>query len=82
VVSDDPSPVRGTFLLNFIPAQAVQMNDSRDVLFRAGVNLGPTVNEKLGLFLATQDAVKAIEVDGDVMPAGGIVTPNTFGFGD
>src|SRR2546426_79450 len=55
VVGDDPSPIGGTFLLNFIPAQAVQMNDSGDVLFRAGLNLGPTVKEKLGLFLATQD---------------------------
>ena len=82
VVSDDPSPVGGTFLLNFIPAQAVQMNDTGDVLFRAGLNLGPTVKEKLGLFLAKQDAVKAIEIDGDAMPTGGIVTPDTFGFGD
>src|SRR6185295_17184617 len=82
VVSDDPSPSGGTFLLNFIPAQAVQMNDSGDVLFRAGINLGPTVKEKLGLFLAKQDAVKAIEIDGDAMPSGGKVTPDTFGFGD
>ena len=82
VVSDDPSPIGGTFLLNFIPAQAVQMNDSGDVLFRAGLNLGPTVKEKLGLFLATKDGVKAIEVDGDAMPLGGKVIPDTFGFGD
>ena len=82
VVGLDPSPIGGTFALNFVPAQAVQMNDRGDVLFRAGVILDPFVNEKLGLFLKLQDTVKVIEVDGDVMPAGGIVTPNTFGLGD
>lgn len=82
VVSNDPSPIGGTFALNFIPAQAVQMNDRGDVLFRGGVILDPFINEKLGLFLKTQDAVKAIEIDGDAMPSGGKVTLNTFGFGD
>lgn len=82
VVSEDPSPIGGTFALNFIPAQAVQMNDRGDVLFRAGVILDLTVKEKLGLFLKTEDGVKAIEIDGDPMPSGGRVTTDTFGFGD
>src|SRR5262249_22702938 len=83
VVSEqDPSPIGGTLLLNFIPAQAVQMNDSGDVLFRAGVNLGPTVREKLGLFLAASDGIRKIEVDGDVMARGGMVKENTLGIGD
>jgi hypothetical protein len=37
VVSEDPSPIGGTFALNFVPAQPVQMNRDGDVLFRAGV---------------------------------------------
>jgi hypothetical protein len=82
VVSEDPSPIGGTFLLNFIPAQAVQMNDKGDVLFRAGVFLAPTVEEKLGLFLATSDGVKKIEVEGDPMPGGGVVKEDTLGIGD
>jgi hypothetical protein len=55
VISLDPSPIGGQFALNFIPAQAVQMNQDGDVLFRAGVILDPFVPEKLGLFLATRE---------------------------
>ena len=82
VVNNDPSPIGGTLAPNFIPAQEVQLNDRGDVLFQAGVILDPSVQEKYGLFLKTQEAVKAIEVDGDAMPSGGKVTLNTFGFGD
>jgi hypothetical protein len=82
VVGLDPSPIGGTFALNFIPAQAVQMNDRGDVLFQSGVILDPFVNEKLGLFLATATGMKRIEVDGDAMPGGQVVKLNTFGFGD
>jgi len=82
VVGLDPSPIGGTFALNFIPAQAVQMNENQDVLFQAGVILDPFVDEKYGLFLTTSDGVKKIEVDGDQMPSAGKVTPKTFGFGD
>jgi hypothetical protein len=82
VVSEDPSPIGGTFALNFVPAQAVQMNQDGDVLFRAGVILGPFGPEKLGLFLATGEGIKKIEVDEDRLPSGGVVTKNTFGLGD
>jgi hypothetical protein len=82
VVSNDPSPIGGTFALNFIPAQAVHLNDNGDVLFRAGVILDPTIKEKLGLFLATTEGVRKIEVDGDPMPGGGVVKENTLGIGD
>jgi len=82
VTSLDPSPIGGQFLLNFIPAQAVQMNDRGDVLFQAGVFLDPFAKEKLGLFLATASGIRKIEVDEDSMPGNQIVKPDTFGFGD
>jgi hypothetical protein len=82
VVSNDPSPIGGQFALNFVPPQSVQINDNGDVLFRAGVVLDPFIDEKLGLFLATNDGIKTIQTDGDSMPSGGRVTPRTFGFGD
>ena len=82
VVSNDPSPIGGIFALNFIPAQAVHLNDKGDLLFRAGVILDPFVQEKLGLFLATNVGFKKIEVDGDPMPGGGVVKDNTLGIGD
>jgi hypothetical protein len=81
VVSNDPSPIGGQFALNFVPPQSVQINDNGDVLFEAGVIID-SVTRRLGLFLATDEGIKKIEVDGDLMPTGGIVTPNTFGFGD
>jgi hypothetical protein len=82
VIGGDPSPIGGTFALSFVPAQAVQMNDNGDVLFQAGVILLDLLQERFGLFLVTQDGVKKIEVDGDPLPVGGVVTKNTFGFGD
>ncbi|MCI0489970.1 MAG: hypothetical protein L0229_25535 [Blastocatellia bacterium] len=82
VVGNDPSPIGGTFALNFIPAQSVQMNNNGDVLFRAGVILDLFMPEKLGMFLMTGEGIKPIEVDGDPMPTGGIITPDTFGHGD
>ena len=81
VVSEDPSPIGGTFALNFIPAQAVQMNDRGDVLFQAGVILSLFEKERFGLFLKTSEGFKKIEVDGDSIP-GGAIKENTFANGD
>lgn len=82
VVSNDPSPIGGTFALNFIPAQTVQLNDNGDVLFRAGVILDPFAKEKFGLFLATHEDIKKIEVDGERMPSGEVIKEGSLGIGD
>ncbi|HTG15723.1 MAG TPA: choice-of-anchor tandem repeat NxxGxxAF-containing protein [Blastocatellia bacterium] len=82
VTSLDPSPIGGTFALNFIPAQSVQLSDKGDVLFRAGVIIDPTIKEKFGLFLATSEGNKKIEVDGDRMPDGVEIKEGSFGIGD
>ncbi|MEW6212676.1 MAG: choice-of-anchor tandem repeat NxxGxxAF-containing protein [Acidobacteriota bacterium] len=81
IVSGDPSPFGGPFVLNFFPAQAVQLNDNGDVLFRAGVRLNEST-EKQGLFLSTSSGFTRILFDGDPMPAGGIIMPNTFANSD
>jgi len=82
VVNNDPSPIGGTFGLNFIPAQSVQMNDRGDVLFRSGVILDPFAKEKFGLFLATTDRFRKIEVDGERMPSGEQIKEGSLGIGD
>lgn len=82
VTSQDPSPIGGEFALNFIPPPEVRINDSGAVLFQAGVIIDPAIPENFGLFLATSDGFKKIEVDGDPMPGGGVVTPRTLGAGD
>ena len=82
VVSEDPSPIGGTFALNFFPAQPVQMNDRGDVLFRAGVIIDPAAKEKFGLFLATQDGFRKVEVDGERLPSGEQIKDGSFGIGD
>jgi hypothetical protein len=81
IVSGDPSPFGGPFVLNFFPAQAVQLNDNGDVLFRADVRLNEST-ERRGLFLATASGFTRILFDGDPMPTGGVVTPKTSAFGD
>ncbi|MEW6212265.1 MAG: choice-of-anchor tandem repeat NxxGxxAF-containing protein, partial [Acidobacteriota bacterium] len=81
IVSGDPSPFGGPFVLNFFPAQAVQLNDNGDVLFVAGVRLSESI-ERLGLFIASQTGFTRILFDGDRLPTGSIVTPRTSGSGD
>jgi hypothetical protein len=82
VVNNDPSPIGGQFALNFFPAQPVQINDKGEVLFRAGVILEPFIPEKYGLFLATSEGIKKIEVDGERMPGGEVIKEGSFGIGD
>jgi hypothetical protein len=77
IVSGDPSPFGGPFVLNFFPAQPSQINDNGDVLFRAGVRLNEST-EKQGLFLATSSGFTRILFDGDPVPSGGIIMPGTF----
>jgi hypothetical protein len=81
IVSGDPSPFGGPFVLNFFPAQAVQLNDNGDVLLRANVRLNEST-QRIGLFLSTASGFTRILFDGDPMPTGGIVTPRTSAFGD
>ncbi len=82
VVNNDPSPIGGTLALNFIPAQAVQMNDRGDVLFRAGVIIDPFAKERFGLFLVTEEGIRTIEVDGERMPSGEQIKEGSLGIGD
>lgn len=83
VVGGEPSPIGGTFSLNFLPPAQVRINNRGEMLFQAEVLFdGPPLRGTLGLFLAGQDGIKKIEVNGDQMPAGGTVTPRTFAFGD
>ena len=80
--SGDPSPLGGLISLAFGNAQPVYINDNGDVLFRAG-QLDPdiTVPERFGLFLATVDGIKKIELSGDVMPNGSKAADNSIGRG-
>ncbi|HSB09662.1 MAG TPA: choice-of-anchor tandem repeat NxxGxxAF-containing protein [Blastocatellia bacterium] len=82
VVSEDPSPIGGTFALNFVPAQPVQMNDRGDVLFRAGVFIDPAAKERFGLFLATNEGFRKVEIDGERLPGGEQIKDGSFGIGD
>jgi hypothetical protein len=77
---DDTTPIGGTFNFNFIPKFPVWVNNNGDVLFQAGAMLS-LIEERVGLFLSTKDGIEKIEVDGDPMPDGSIVTPHRFGFG-
>ena len=80
VVSGDRSPL-GEIIINVVPAQPVQINDLGEVLFGASVIPDP-MTQKFGLFLATKEGIRKIEVDGDSMPGGGVVTKRTVGNGD
>ena len=81
IVSGDPSPFGGPFVLNFFPAQAVQLNDNGDVLFRADIRFNEST-ERRGLFISSPSGFTRILFDGDPMPTGGVVTPRTSAFGD
>ena len=82
VLSHDPSPIGGEFLLNFFPAVDGLLNDNGDVLFQAGVIIDGVLREKFGLFLATPGGFQKVVVDGDQMPDGTVVSPGTLGIGD
>ena len=82
VTSGDPSPLGGILSLNFAPAIDGLINNNTEVLFQAGSITDLLVPEKFGLFLATKDGVKKIVVDGDPMPGGNIVEPQSLGIGD
>jgi hypothetical protein len=78
----DPSPLDGVLSLNLFPPLRVFINDTADVLFAAG-QLDPdiTVPERFGLFLATADAIKKVELSKDPMPNGSNVADNSIGLG-
>jgi hypothetical protein len=81
VTSGDATPIGGEFVINFLPAQPVQINDNGEVLFRASVLLDP-MTQKFGLFLATDEGIKKIELDGEQMPGGQVIKKGSFGIGD
>jgi hypothetical protein len=83
VVGHDPAPVGGQFAFAFVPPPRVTINDNGDVLFMAG-QYDPdnfTMPERFGLFLATADGMKKIELSRDTMPNGSQAADNSFGIG-
>jgi hypothetical protein len=80
VVSGDRSSL-GEIIINVVPAQPVQINDLGEVLFGASVLPDP-MTQRDGLFVASKNGIRKIEVDGDSMPGGGFVTKRTVGNGD
>jgi hypothetical protein len=72
----------GLISLSFGNAQPVFINDGGDVLFRAGqIDLDIRVPERFGLFLATADGIKKIELSGDTMANGSKAAENSIGGG-
>ena len=58
------------------------MNDNGDVLFQAGqFDDNTNVPERFGLFLATADGIKKIELSKDTMPNGSKAADNSIGGG-
>jgi len=78
----DSSPLGGVLSLNLFPSQPVFINDGGDILFRAG-QLDPdiTVPERFGLFLATAEGIKRVELSKDPMPNGSTAADNSIGRG-
>ncbi len=81
VLSGEPSPVGGEFVINFIPAPPVKINDNGEVLFLADVILN-SLTQKLGLWMATSNGFNKILFDDDPMPASGLVMHKTFANAD
>ena len=82
VTYGDPSPIGGFFALNFVPAVEGIINNNSEILFDSGVIIELEIKEKFGLFLATGEGVKKVVTDGDPMPGGNIVEPQSLGIGD
>jgi|GEM_PF-2459946 len=81
-VGHDPSPIGGQFALTFGVPLPAYINDNGDVLFAAGqIDPDPTVFERFGLFLATADGIKKIELSKDTMPNGSKAADNSIGLG-
>ena len=82
VKSGDLSPLGGLISLAFGNAEPVSINDNGDVLFGAGqLDPDPTAFERFGLFLATADGFKKIELSKDTMPNGSKAADNSIGLG-
>ncbi|HXG93036.1 MAG TPA: choice-of-anchor tandem repeat NxxGxxAF-containing protein [Blastocatellia bacterium] len=82
IKSGDASPLGGLISLAFGNAEPVHINDNGDVLFGAG-QLDPdiTVQERFGLFLATADGIRKVELGRDIMPNGSKAADNSIGGG-
>ena len=81
-VGQDPAPLGGAFAFVLDPPPRVSMNDNGDVLFAAGqIDPDITVFERFGLFLATADGIKKIELSKDTMPNGSKAADNSIGGG-
>lgn len=82
VKSGDASPLGGIISLAFGNAGPVNINDNGDVLFGAGqIDLDITVPERFGLFLATADGIKKVELSRDTMPNGSKAADDSLGGG-
>ena len=78
----DPSPLAGVLSLNFAFPLSVSTNDNGDVLFVAGqIDPDITVPETFGLFLATANGIKKVELGKDTMPNGSKAADDSFGLG-
>lgn len=81
-VGSDPSPVGGVLALTFGVPLPAHINDKGEVLFSAGqIDPDPTVFERFGLFLATADGIKKVELSKDTMPNGSKAADNSIGLG-
>src|SRR6266404_8510714 len=82
IKSGDSSPLGGLISLAFGNAEIVSINDNGDILFGAG-QLDPdiTVPERFGLFLATAEGIKKVELSKDTMPNGSKAADNSIGLG-
>jgi len=78
----DPSPLGGQLALTFGLALPAHINDRGDVLFAAG-QIAPDINvpEVFGLFLATANGIKKVELGNDTMPDGSKAAVDSIAMG-